>query len=167
MGAPRQKHEAHYHSHYSPWEILIMHFISVHINHIPAAQRDCRKTPSLKNVHKNLPQQAQKSPKCCSEHKKLGTFQCFCPTFQNLFLKRDFFDSFNGLRSRSIPKAQWSGRHAVLSSISRLCSIPKENHAAAKAAFIQKLKLQSNLIRKGVFAASYQNRSKKQMAFID
>jgi hypothetical protein len=49
----------------------------------------------LKNVHKNLPQQAQKSPKCCSESKKPGTFQHFCPTFQELFLKSGFFDSFN------------------------------------------------------------------------
>jgi hypothetical protein len=52
----------------------------------------------MKNAHKNLPQQAQKSPKCCSEHKKPGAFQCFCPTFQKYFLKRDLFDSLNGLR---------------------------------------------------------------------
>jgi hypothetical protein len=63
-----------------------------------AAQRDCQKTPSLKNVHKNLPHHALKSPKCCSEHKEPGTFWRFSPTFQKLFLKRDFFDSLNGLR---------------------------------------------------------------------
>jgi hypothetical protein len=38
----------------------------------------------LKNVHKNLPQQAQKSPKCCSEHKKPSAFQRFCPTFSTV-----------------------------------------------------------------------------------
>ena len=37
-------------------------------------------------------------PKCCAEHQKPGTFQRFSPTFQNLFLKRDFFDSLNGPR---------------------------------------------------------------------
>jgi hypothetical protein len=57
---------------------LVIHTFSL----MWVAQRDCRKTPSLKNVHKNLPQQAQKSPKCCPEHKKPGAFQCFCPTFQ-------------------------------------------------------------------------------------
>jgi hypothetical protein len=31
-------------------------------------------------------------------HPKPGAFQHFSPTFQKLFLKRDFFDSFNGLR---------------------------------------------------------------------
>jgi hypothetical protein len=30
--------------------------------------------------------------------KKTGDFQRICPTFQKLFLKSDFFDSFNGLR---------------------------------------------------------------------
>ena len=37
-------------------------------------------------------------PKCCAEHQKPGTFQRFSPTFQKLFLKRDLFDSLNGLR---------------------------------------------------------------------
>jgi hypothetical protein len=37
-------------------------------------------------------------PECCAEHQKPDAFQRFCPTFQRLFLKRDFFDSFNGLR---------------------------------------------------------------------
>jgi hypothetical protein len=36
-------------------------------------------------------------PKCCAEHQKPDAFQRFCPTFQKLFLKSDFFDSFNGL----------------------------------------------------------------------
>ena len=61
------------------------------------AQRDCRKTLSLKNVHKNLPQQAQISPKCCSEHKKLGAFQCFCPTFQKSFFEKGLFRQFQRL----------------------------------------------------------------------
>jgi hypothetical protein len=37
-------------------------------------------------------------PKCCAEQQKPGTFQRFSPTFQKLFLKRDLFDSLNGLR---------------------------------------------------------------------
>jgi hypothetical protein len=40
-------------------------------------------------------------PNCGVGHPKPGAFQHFCPTFQKLFLKRDFFDSFNGLRSRN------------------------------------------------------------------
>jgi hypothetical protein len=36
-------------------------------------------------------------PKCCAEHQKPDAFQRFRPTFQKLFLKSDFFDSFNGL----------------------------------------------------------------------
>jgi hypothetical protein len=39
-----------------------------------AAQRDCRKNLSSKNVQKNLPQQAQKLSKCCAEHQKQGAF---------------------------------------------------------------------------------------------
>ena len=62
------------------------------------AQRDCRKTPGSKNVHKNLPQLAKNSPKCCAEHQKQANFQRFSPTFQKLFLKRDLFDSLNGSR---------------------------------------------------------------------
>jgi hypothetical protein len=41
-------------------------------------------------------------PKCCAEHQKPDAFQRFCPTFQKLFLKRDFFDSFNGSRYRRL-----------------------------------------------------------------
>jgi hypothetical protein len=52
----------------------------------------------LKNVHKNLPQQAEKLPKCCAEEQKPDAFQRIRPTFQKLFLKSDFFDSFNGVR---------------------------------------------------------------------
>jgi hypothetical protein len=47
-----------------------------------AAQRDCRKTAGSKNVHKNLPQQAGKLPKCCVERQKPDAFQRFSPTFQ-------------------------------------------------------------------------------------
>jgi hypothetical protein len=53
-------------------------------------------------------------PKCCAEHQKPDAFQGFCPTFQKLFLKRDLFDSFNGLRYA--PSGYWwVGRdHAAL-----------------------------------------------------
>jgi hypothetical protein len=51
-----------------------------------------------KMFKKNLPQQAKKLPKCCAEHQRPDAFQRFCPSFQKLFLKRDFFDSFNGSR---------------------------------------------------------------------
>ncbi len=34
-------------------------------------------------------------------------------------------------------------------------SIAEENHAAAKAVFLQKLKLQSNIVWEGLFAASH------------
>jgi hypothetical protein len=59
----------------------------------------------LKNVHKNLPQQAEKLPKCCAEEQKPGAFQRICPIFEKLFLKNDFFDSFNGrfYRARARP----------------------------------------------------------------
>jgi len=59
-----------------------------------AAERDCRKTLCLKKFHKNLPQQAQKSPKCCSEHKKQGAFQCFCPTSQRSVFEKGLFRQF-------------------------------------------------------------------------
>ena len=54
-------------------------------------------------------------PKCCAEHQKPDAFQRFSPTFQKLFLKRDFFDSLNGLRfpSRSTPEGvlpEWGWR---------------------------------------------------------
>jgi len=44
-------------------------------------------------------------PKCCAEHQKPDAFQRFCPTFQKLFLKGDFFDSLNG--SRYAPSGYW------------------------------------------------------------
>jgi hypothetical protein len=47
---------------------------------------------------KNLPQQAEKLPKCFAEEQKPGAFQHICPTFQKLFLKGYFFDSFTGER---------------------------------------------------------------------
>ena len=74
------------------------------------AQRDCRKTPSLKNVHKNLPQQAQKSPKCCSVHKKPGTFQRFCPTFQKSVFEKALFRQFQRL---ALPALGWERGLAV------------------------------------------------------
>jgi hypothetical protein len=57
--------------------------------------------------------------------------------------------------------------HAVLGGSSLVCSITEENHATAKAAFIQKLELQSNIIWKGLFAASHYDWYEKQMALID
>ncbi len=47
------------------------------------------------------------------------------------------------------------------------CSITEENHATAKAAFIQKLELQSNIVWEGLFAASHYDRYEEQMTLID
>jgi hypothetical protein len=55
----------------------------------------------IKISHNRL-KNAKMLPKCCAEHQKPDVFQRFCPTFQKLFLKRDFFDSFNGLRYRRL-----------------------------------------------------------------
>src|SRR5215208_5922940 len=52
------------------------------------------KNSLLENLHKNLPQQAQKSPKCYSEHKKQGAFQCFCPTFLRSIFGKGLFRQF-------------------------------------------------------------------------
>jgi hypothetical protein len=56
----------------------------------------------LKNLHKNLPQQAQQSPKCCQnvvrKAKNKALFNVFVPLSKDQFSKRDFFDSFNGVR---------------------------------------------------------------------
>jgi len=46
---------------------------------------------------------------CCAEHQKTDAFQHFFPTFQKLFLKSYFFDSFNGLRYW-----RWGGRGLCL-----------------------------------------------------
>jgi hypothetical protein len=71
-----------------------------------AAQRDCRKTPGPKNVHKNLPQQAKKMPKCYQNvvrnTKNKALFSVFLPLSNDQFLKVDFFDSFNGSRYRRL-----------------------------------------------------------------
>jgi hypothetical protein len=54
-----------------------------------ATQRDCRKTLNLKNAHKNLPPQAQKSLKCCqivvwgTQNQVL--FNSSVPLFKNYF----------------------------------------------------------------------------------
>jgi hypothetical protein len=62
-----------------------------------AAQRDCRKTLGSKNVHKNLPQQAEKMPKSYQNVVRITKNQSFIgvsfPLFKGQFLKRDFFDS--------------------------------------------------------------------------
>jgi hypothetical protein len=67
-----------------------------------AVQRDCRKTPGSKHVHKNLPGQAQKLPKYGRDVvlniQNQALFSVSLPLFKNHFLKRDFFDSFNGSR---------------------------------------------------------------------
>jgi hypothetical protein len=70
-----------------------------------AAQRDCRKTLCLKNSHKNLPQQAQKSPKRCSEHKKQGALQCFRPTFQRSVFEKGLFRQFQRF---ALPALGWT-----------------------------------------------------------
>jgi hypothetical protein len=57
--------------------------------------------------------------------------------------------------------------HAVLGGSSLPCSITEENHATAKAAFLQKLKLQSNVVWEGWFAPSYDDRDEKQLALVD
>jgi len=56
----------------------------------------------LKNLHKKLPQQAQKRLKnrqnVVRNIKNKALFNVSVPLFKDQFLKRDFFDSFNGLR---------------------------------------------------------------------
>lgn len=47
------------------------------------------------------------------------------------------------------------------------CSITEENHATAKAAFLQKLELQSNVVRERLFTASHYDRYEEQMTLID
>ena len=48
--------------------------------------------------------------------------------------------------------------HAVLGGFSLLCSITEENRAISKAALLQKLELQSHVVRQGWFAASHYDR---------
>jgi hypothetical protein len=55
----------------------------------------------------------------------------------------------------------------MLGGSSLPCSITEENHATAKAAFLQKLKLQSNVVREQLFAASHDDRYEEQMTFVD
>jgi hypothetical protein len=54
-----------------------------------AHQRDCRKTPSSKNVQKKLPQQAKKQPKYCQNVvrniKNQTLFSVSVPLFKNYF----------------------------------------------------------------------------------
>lgn len=69
---------------------------------------------------KNLPQQAEKLPKYCAEEQKPGAFQRICPTFQKLFLKSYFFDSFNGLRYLRVGGA-WTNRQSRKNSKSEKC----------------------------------------------
>ena len=60
------------------------------------------KNPLFEKPHEKPPTTGSKIakmlPKCGAEDPKPDAFQCFSPTFQKLFLKRDFFDSFNGSR---------------------------------------------------------------------
>lgn len=91
------------------------------------------KNPGLKNVRGNLLQQAEKMPKCCAEEQKPGAFQRICPTFQKLFLKSDFFDSFNGLcclrvdMSGLCPGAEKTRSQPALLSCSGSAARPGEN----------------------------------------
>jgi hypothetical protein len=55
----------------------------------------------VKKFPQGVQKWAQNLPKCCSEHKNKALFDDFLPLSNDQFLKRDFFDSFNGLRSRS------------------------------------------------------------------
>jgi hypothetical protein len=52
-------------------------------------QRDCRKILGSKNVYKNLPQQAEKFPKCCQNvvrnTKNQALFSVSLPLFKNYF----------------------------------------------------------------------------------
>ena len=48
--------------------------------------------------------------------------------------------------------------HTVLGGFSLLCSITEENRAISKAALLQKLELQSHVVRQGWFAASHYDR---------
>src|SRR6266498_3971255 len=57
--------------------------------------------------------------------------------------------------------------HAVLGGSSLPDSITEENHATTKAAFLQKLKLQSNVVRERWFAPSYNDRCEEQVTLID
>jgi hypothetical protein len=54
--------------------------------------------------------------------------------------------------------AKYPRRRAVLGGFSLPCSITKVNLTVAKAAFLQKLELQSNVLRERCFAASQDDR---------
>src|SRR5574339_197221 len=56
---------------------------------------------------------------------------------------------------------------AWLGGVSLACSITEENHATVKAAFLQKLELQSNVVRERWFAPSYDDRCEKQVTLVD
>ncbi len=56
---------------------------------------------------------------------------------------------------------------AMLGGSSLPCSITEENHATAKAAFLQKLELQSNVVRERWFAPSNDDRCEKQVTLVD
>jgi hypothetical protein len=56
---------------------------------------------------------------------------------------------------------------ALLGGSSLPCSITEENRTIAKAAFLQKLKLQSNVIWEALFAASHYDRDEEQMTLVD
>jgi hypothetical protein len=47
------------------------------------------------------------------------------------------------------------------------CAITEVNHTAPEAALLQQLELQSNVVREGWFAASYDEWCKEQQALID
>src|SRR5512143_2838919 len=57
--------------------------------------------------------------------------------------------------------------HTVLSGSAVPRSITKVNHAVTKAAFLQKLEFQSNLVREGWFADSHYDRCEEQLALVN
>src|SRR5690606_16141416 len=57
-------------------------------------------------------------------------------------------------------------RFDVSSGVYRLRTITEENRAIAKAAFLQKLELQPDVLRQGRFAASHNNRDQEQVALV-
>jgi hypothetical protein len=56
---------------------------------------------------------------------------------------------------------------AMLCRSSLLCSITEENYTTVKTAFLQKIKLQLEVVREGLFAASYDDRCEEQMTLVN
>src|SRR6185436_4768933 len=74
---------------------------------------------------------------------------------------RKRLENENCYSSETTPKnAHGSSRpvNAVLGGSSLPCSITEENHAVAKAALLQKLELQFDIVREGLFSSSHYDR---------